>query len=466
MRIALMMMIMKLCAICASVSANTISGQQPIPSTYVILGDTGVGKSTLANCILNGDGDALERIVADPFATSDDADSCTRRVQSATRRHLFVVDTPEFDMSATSCHDFLHNITSQVKASRRYSHHAIDALLFVIAKGQINQGMYENIERIQRCVFHDHLRANSLLIVNKCEPGWLSKDCQRNNKYMKKMMESVGGRACEFPTLRLTAFNSTVDSELRQTAIDQLVHQLDTLHVRSVDINTIIASEQEKTYVEYLLGWLWNTRPTTTTTTLALETTPTEKYMWMYLEAQSRAHIIYRLQWPIPAHVNRYYAGVYSRDNRSQVFLLPLNAYTQDKWHFMDYSSGNIITRQVNLSALRDATADKEIYKGGVYEPEQQRIYLIPLKDNSTPNTLLMTRWHFIDIEQNDRIVAYKKKSNGFNTPSHDPCIRILIEHYHFLNGKVSTSHWIDACSKNEYLPVAHKYCGEWSNYH
>ena len=48
--------------------------------TFIIFGDLGAGKSTLANCIVSASGD-MQQLQHGQFATSDDTETLTRTVQ-------------------------------------------------------------------------------------------------------------------------------------------------------------------------------------------------------------------------------------------------------------------------------------------------------------------------------------------------------------------------------------------------
>ena len=63
--------------------------------TYLIVGLSGVGKSTIANCIINKNPD-LFYIRSYPFNTSNSASGCTRNFQVSYDNHIKVIDTVGF----------------------------------------------------------------------------------------------------------------------------------------------------------------------------------------------------------------------------------------------------------------------------------------------------------------------------------------------------------------------------------
>ncbi len=63
-----------------------------MPKTYLLVGLTGSGKSTAANCIFNQSGD--QKLVKDlPFNTSDNSKGCTQVFAHAGNDKIMVLDT-------------------------------------------------------------------------------------------------------------------------------------------------------------------------------------------------------------------------------------------------------------------------------------------------------------------------------------------------------------------------------------
>ena len=79
-----------------------------------------------------------------------------------------------------------------------------------------------------------------------------------------------------------------------------------------------------------------------------------------------------------------YIGGVYS-PNQNRIYLVPYTQGNQAKWHYIDCSDGTVV------AYTHGATAVSGAYQGGVYSPTQDRIYFVPYSQAD------QTNWHFVD---------------------------------------------------------------------
>ena len=92
-----------------------------------------------------------------------------------------------------------------------------------------------------------------------------------------------------------------------------------------------------------------------------------------------------------------YSGGVYSPDNQ-RIYFVPWQQATQLEWHYVDVShAGGVVTTAYSPDGVHVVD---EAYSGGVYSPQDNRIYLVPYNQASE------TEWHYIDA-LSARIVAY-----------------------------------------------------------
>ena len=161
-------------------------------TTFVVLGGTGVGKSTIANCIINqrGEMDAL----SSPFLTSEDTQTFTQMIQVERNEQVAVIDTPSLDIIKSNRPAFINNLVRQLNAN----YNQTLFILFVINKQNpmLNE-QTQTVKLIRHELTHRKIKSSFTLIVNKCERGWLLKPRQRENKYLQPVLETFGNTSYE-----------------------------------------------------------------------------------------------------------------------------------------------------------------------------------------------------------------------------------------------------------------------------
>ena len=147
--------------------------------TIMLVGVTGVGKSTIANCLLNqrGDLDSIEK----GFNTSSNAAACTVNFTIRSNDNFTIIDSIGFgapDLSASK-------ILQEMRNTLRQVNNRVDLVLFVIKWPRLCNVTRQFIMTFQKDVLQNKARLNSALIVNHCDkPGWILKPEQQDNIYL------------------------------------------------------------------------------------------------------------------------------------------------------------------------------------------------------------------------------------------------------------------------------------------
>ena len=224
--------------------------------TIALFGIAGVGKSTLSNCLLNQRGE-MANIQDGGFQVSEDAGSGTLKFDIKSNHEFTIVDTIgfgslEFDASY---------VLGEMRKALRQVDFSIDCVVFVIKKGRLTNETFQFIRTFQQEVLRNASRANSVLLVNRCDKGWLSRPGQLNNPFVQQIRASCDDRVVEFD---LKMDHSSDDDDIRrrnvlirQRAIAELLDYFRSLQfARPVNVEHIKSDEFEQTFLTTLFAYL------------------------------------------------------------------------------------------------------------------------------------------------------------------------------------------------------------------
>ena len=122
------------------------------------------------------------------------------------------------------------------------------------------------------------------------------------------------------------------------------------------------------------------------------------KEEWHFVECQTGLVVPYRHNLMAWSEVvdGAYVGGVYDH-HKQRIYLVPSAQATRHHWHYIDCESGNVVAYE----HMAGESVVHRAYQGGVYSPEQKRIYLMPFNQCEEPV------WHYIDCESG-RVVGYR----------------------------------------------------------
>ena len=192
-----------------------------------MFGVQGVGKSTIANCLLKQSGQ-MDSIDFGGFNVSDSFHPDKFKILSNERFNI--IDTigfgcPEFNQSY---------IISEMRSVLAAVDNKIDHILFVVQQGRIHEEVHDFVRSVQQNVLRNKRSHNSALIVNKCySPGWLNRPEKRENRRLQLILQSVGHSAHEFELKMDDPRDDDTDKArnrvYRQESIDALVALIEKL---------------------------------------------------------------------------------------------------------------------------------------------------------------------------------------------------------------------------------------------
>ena len=166
----------------------------------VLLGEMGVGKSTLGNCLVNQN--ASEELIRNrPFPTGNNVAPCINRSSIHFGHEFVVIDAVGFGDRSISQMMAL-NLFRDALALVDYN---VDLMLLVSNSGRAFEETIKFYEVITENLLKENALRNTVLVCNKCEPGWFD-----NQKRMRAEQEQ---KAPEFYRLldkfqnRTTEFN-------------------------------------------------------------------------------------------------------------------------------------------------------------------------------------------------------------------------------------------------------------------
>ena len=203
---------------------------------YVLVGLTGSGKSTTANCILNKSGQ-IENI-SKPFITYDGWEVCSQNfnIQHNEDKSLIILDTvgfgdPQFDPKF---------VLDNLRAGLARLDNQINCILFVDKKDRFTEQKVKFFELIQNEVFLGKCIKNSIMIVTNCKPGWLNK---QTDPYLEKAVKICNNLSHEFYLKMDHDEDDNVtkvkNEKQRQDAIDSLISFIDQNQFQKISIDHI-----------------------------------------------------------------------------------------------------------------------------------------------------------------------------------------------------------------------------------
>ena len=213
------------------------------PKRFVLIGETGNGKSTLGNCLINERGD--KKFVEDtPFNTSSDVQACTRNFTMAKSDKYMVLDTIGF-RDANMDEKF---VIDNFKKALRFIENKVDGVLLVRKRGRFDQQTVEFFKWVHQKVLDGQCGNNSMLIVTGAPPGWIMQNMDDPN--LRKILEYCNHKYYEF-NLRMDREDDTYEDTLsnkikRDKSIAGLVRFIESQELKTIRLKLkIIASDAE-----------------------------------------------------------------------------------------------------------------------------------------------------------------------------------------------------------------------------
>ena len=185
-----------------------------------------------------------------PFPACEDAVSGNLKFEVRSNKKFNIIDSIGFgspDMNASYILDEMRGALKQVN-------NEIDYVFYVIKKGRLTNTTFQFINKCQEQVFQNKTKNNSALIVNMCEKGWLLKDAQKTNAFLKKILDSVNGQAYEVD-LKWDHWRDDESIKLkniqtRKKSIDEFVNFVENLEMNK--INNSVLHELHKVNVSHI----------------------------------------------------------------------------------------------------------------------------------------------------------------------------------------------------------------------
>ena len=205
--------------------------------TVILVGPSGVGKSTIGNCIVNKD-PSLRKTQSFPFATKNSANGCTVNSTLKVTDEFIVIDTVGFgdpNISSRKAFELFTNALDLVFNN-------VHMVLFVIQEGRMRRELVDFFRIFQEDVFNGRMVNNSVLICSKCKQGWLATN-RALNKDLDSLLNKCNNRSFEFnlafdvPGGLSKAEESLIidlNREARNTSIHSLVDYLNRIETPNV----------------------------------------------------------------------------------------------------------------------------------------------------------------------------------------------------------------------------------------
>ena len=229
------------CAMWLSCGSEVSAASFRAKKTYLLVGMTGSGKSTLGNCLHNKKGD-LNMIRDMPFFTSDSPAGCTKVSSLAVGAEAIIIDTVGFgDAELEERH-----IVRDFKEALKNVSNKIDAVLFVVKEGRFTRETVEFFQLVQTEVLKEKCVNNSILVVTQGKKGWVAKN--RNNSNLNAVLANCNDQYFEF-ALRFDLYQDTeedIENNIKKRAksIHEFLFYLNNRNFKQIDLDYV-----HKTYI-------------------------------------------------------------------------------------------------------------------------------------------------------------------------------------------------------------------------
>ena len=217
-----------------------------MPKTYILVGLSGSGKSTIGNCIWNKSG-SLDLIRDTPFPTSDSSMGCTRKFSSIQNATTMILDTVGFgDPSKDQ-----NTILDEFKKALAHVKNQVNCVMFMVKKSRFSSEVVQFFELVQDRIFMGRCKYNSILVITDCDDGWISE--QSNSTHLKRALQNCNNVSYEF----YLRFDGRYDDEWdkqrnmlkRQRAVDDLLaflHKQQFQKINLAHVQSFRADQQLK----------------------------------------------------------------------------------------------------------------------------------------------------------------------------------------------------------------------------
>ena len=209
--------------------------------TFIIIGVTGVGKSTLGNCIIN-QSPSFDDIKRRPFETASSINSITRGFQTVVNSQTRVVDTTGFGDPRIEQQEVLKSLRGALESEN----FKVDAVLFVIRPEPMRRDTVDFFKLTQHELLKNKTRLNSVLVCNGCDDDWLENE-RASNQLLNSILTNCNDLSYNFKIALSENKNGAEDVEKRRMAITSLGLFLSELQLNKVDLS-FIKTEEYETY--------------------------------------------------------------------------------------------------------------------------------------------------------------------------------------------------------------------------